>query len=601
MGLDQFTYTQLEQYFKGKFIGYDYRELRNAILTLQEIFGRDMDALRKFLSSADVSINNTEQLAKAAERFAEEANSKSDLVQTQLDQVVGETVDGPALEQMKVGGDGTVYPSPDARVRAEHEQVTSELSDPYFYEEITTSKHFDELSSTTYYLTRVPHIDSKGDPILLKKQFQNDAMNSGTGETVRSFVNRTGATLATNGSIWDTSTNKIKGVQIKDGVVLQDVDGGISYTLGVKADNTLVAYAPSVTAEEIIADGCLNTFTAFFPMIVDGQAVGSDVWGDIENPTTANPRQVIAQFPNKDILFLTCEGRQDGNVGMTYTDCIRILEEIGVTFAYCLDGGGSAQTVLRNILINTPIDGGFKVERAVSDFIYFEKPTLKSKELTRIDVGEIAKKTHDNAVDISKKADKSGGTFTGRVTLEENTYLNGHSYYDNDKSIYGKKSDGTLSRMMGIQYDDRFRLGNTGIPLSLYSSIKPTMVIGNTSNGIATIPSGDILQVATMANGWTSDTSRIVKFGKLFDLLLIIQGYAKVGDSGVTGDSSYIFMLPEEYRPATTKVKRVATLSATETDNRVVIYPDGRVTCSHAFSTVNSGTGIALDMVVPLT
>ncbi len=66
-----------------------------------------------------------------------------------------------------------------------------------------------------------------------------------------------------NASIWNTNNGLIRGVQIQDGKVIQDAKDTNSYTLGIKSDNTLVMYPPSVTAEQVLADGCIDAITAF--------------------------------------------------------------------------------------------------------------------------------------------------------------------------------------------------------------------------------------------------------------------------------------------------------------------------------------------------
>lgn len=106
MALDEFTQTQLEQYFKEKNVGYSYQDMRNVILTLQEIFGRDMDTLKKFLESTGNTITTVEQLTQAATKYAEEsraiasqANDKADNTQNQLDQVVNRATDSDAMSR----------------------------------------------------------------------------------------------------------------------------------------------------------------------------------------------------------------------------------------------------------------------------------------------------------------------------------------------------------------------------------------------------------------------------------------------------------------------------------------------------------------------
>lgn len=126
--IDQMTETELEEFFKNTFVGYSYDDMRRVILALQKIFLGDMDKVRQFLDSASGSISNSEQIVKAAQEYAKEANDKADYTQKQLDLVVGETVDGPAVEQLKLGSDGTTtYDSPDQRVRTEVNALSTSL------------------------------------------------------------------------------------------------------------------------------------------------------------------------------------------------------------------------------------------------------------------------------------------------------------------------------------------------------------------------------------------------------------------------------------------------------------------------------------------
>lgn len=233
--------------------------------------------------------------------------------------------------------------------------LEDEILKEVFYDEITYQKYRDDTSKTDYFITHVPNLDKNGNLIKLRHGFQNDLINSGVGETARSFCNRHTASLVANASIWNTNNGLIRGVQIQDGKVIQDAKDTNSYTLGIKSDNTLVMYPPSVTAEQVLADGCIDAITAFYPMIQDGTAFDLSGVTTVSNVTERHPRNVIAQLPNKDILFLTCEGRTRANLGMTYDDIIRILLARGVTTAYCLDGGGSSQTVVRGHLVNNTL------------------------------------------------------------------------------------------------------------------------------------------------------------------------------------------------------------------------------------------------------
>jgi hypothetical protein len=140
MALDQFTYTQLEQYFKGKYLGYDYRDLRNTILTLQEIFGRDMTSLRAFLDSASITIEKSEELVKAARDYADQALGVANSVQTQFDAVVERATDSDAMSrQAAIDADGVDHLNLKARADNDYLKTKERLDNSATIEEYEVS------------------------------------------------------------------------------------------------------------------------------------------------------------------------------------------------------------------------------------------------------------------------------------------------------------------------------------------------------------------------------------------------------------------------------------------------------------------------------
>jgi exopolysaccharide biosynthesis protein len=283
-------------------------------------------------------------------------------------------------------------------------EVDAEAAETAYYDEITFEKLRDDTSKTDYFLTTIPNLDSEGNLIKLEHGYQNEVFNSGTGESVRSFASRNITSFAINASTFDTITLQPRGIQIQDEMVMQgNVNNSTNrHVLGIKADNTLVSYPPTTPTATILADGCLNALTGFYPMIQNGLSVDPTVYTGESNTTLPNPRQVIAQMANNDIIVLTCEGRSKKNTGMTYDDLIRILLAKGVTFAYCLDGGGSGQTMLRGVILNNPIDDGGKTERKVPDFLYVKKTSTNPQVMktTNKDIGILNKQVKDIVADI---------------------------------------------------------------------------------------------------------------------------------------------------------------------------------------------------------
>lgn len=260
-----------------------------------------------------------------------------------------------------------------------------QLSSNTFYDEITFEKKYDEIAKTTYYITTIPHQDEQGNIIKLQHEFQNNVMDSEP-ETARSFYERTNSSLVINASTWNSQTGKIHGIQIRNGEIIKDTPHENFYTLGIKEDNTLKAFPPYITADEILSEGYINAVTGFYPMIENSEVK------EIPNGGTREPRQIIAQKINKDIIILTVDGRTVNNAGFNDSDIIRILQQYGVVFAYMLDGGGSTSTVVNGMFINKPSDDNGLTERGLADFLYIKKPNSQKEESFSKVISELDKK-----------------------------------------------------------------------------------------------------------------------------------------------------------------------------------------------------------------
>ena len=233
----------------------------------------------------------------------------------------------------------------------------------------TITKHYDEPSKTYYFLTRISHKDDSGNVIKLRHAFAAKDV----GETVREFAVRTGTMLAFNASTQRKPTPETKaptGRQIVDGRIMQEIPTN-RYVLGVKANNELVVFKPEETPERMLQEGTVHALTAFIPLIEDHQNVPDSLLTLVRNLNEKHPRQIIAQFDNLDILFLSCGGRGFDGEGMTSKDLMRVLQELHVKFAFMLDGGGSTSLVEGDKLITKMIDKNGTEERTRPNFLYF--------------------------------------------------------------------------------------------------------------------------------------------------------------------------------------------------------------------------------------
>lgn len=288
----------------------------------------------------------------------------------------------------------------------------------------------DEVSGTTYCLTYIPNKDTDGTQIKMFNGFSGDTFNDGKVSTTSEFAKKVDASVCINSGVFNVNTLVNEGTFIKDGEVLQNNNFDNHYTLAWKDDNTMAAFPATKSTDELLGEGYNNAVTGFIPLIENGREITDTAILNICPHTyEKNPRQVIAQMKNKDIIILGCDGRLSNEAGMTLADCVRILLPLGVDFAYNLDGGGSRSTILKNKKIDPNIDNGGTVERAVPAYLYFNRAeqyenlydneTVEKVNSVEAKVDEVTLAFNNfSQSDIPLVITKNGTPY--RLTLDEN-------------------------------------------------------------------------------------------------------------------------------------------------------------------------------------
>ncbi|MEX6015155.1 phosphodiester glycosidase family protein [Mammaliicoccus sciuri] len=277
--------------------------------------------------------------------------------------------------------------------------------------QMNTGAYYNEVShfrgrkfDTTYYITHIPHLDSQGNIIKLKRGLYGNNPNKPAHMTPSEFARKTKATFVSNASTGSGSQLKLHGQQLYEGQILDSVKGdeypalNDRWTLAIGDDNTLTSFPPDVQASEIRNKGYNNTVSGFGPIISDGKIIVKD--GDYSpNTIVSHPRQVIAQLPNKDLIFFSCDGRENNThtmveKGMTLKEVAEtLLDHYDIQFAYNMDGGGSTASVVRSHKLNRSMDENKTTERKVLDFLYVGKEgaQLRDQDLQNAyqDIGEV--------------------------------------------------------------------------------------------------------------------------------------------------------------------------------------------------------------------
>ena len=178
-----------------------------------------------------------------------------------------------------------------------------------------------------------------------------------TGQYLTDMAKENDALVAINGGGFvdingESNGGQPRGIVIKDGKIIQssrnrDKAGGV---IGFTNDNKL--YLADVPAEEAIKDGVRDA-VEFGPfLIINGNSSfikGNGGYG-------IHPRTVIGQRKDGIVLFLVVDGRRVDSMGADMNDLTDIMLKYGAYNAANLDGGNSSVLVIKNKIINHPID-----------------------------------------------------------------------------------------------------------------------------------------------------------------------------------------------------------------------------------------------------
>ncbi len=168
-------------------------------------------------------------------------------------------------------------------------------------------------------------------------------------------------------------TYEPEGLIIENGAVIQDGSAVFypdSLPLTIDEQGKLWYSDADADAAALVECGIVSAVCGFMPIVVDGQAVPQLEWTNVPHYKYPHQRQIIGQYPNGDYAVITCEGRgYAGSRGWTIFDAQRICMEIGLNFAYNLDGGTSTETVTEGRQINCTYERA--ADRFASTFIVF--------------------------------------------------------------------------------------------------------------------------------------------------------------------------------------------------------------------------------------
>lgn len=219
----------------------------------------------------------------------------------------------------------------------------------------------------TYYVADV----TLSDATVLRSAFAQNQFGTNITETTSDIAEDNDAVFAVNGDYYGFRDT---GIVIRNGVVYRDE--GTREGLAFYTDGHVEVYdETATTADELVAAGVWNTLSFGPAIVADGAVV--DGIEDVEVDTNVGnhsiqgdqPRTAVGVVDDNHLVFVVVDGRSPGySAGVDLTELAEIMQSLGATTAYNLDGGGSSTMYFDGALVNDPLGTG--TERGTSDILY---------------------------------------------------------------------------------------------------------------------------------------------------------------------------------------------------------------------------------------
>ena len=221
--------------------------------------------------------------------------------------------------------------------------------------------------TVTYYVADVTLTDATA----LRSAFAQNQFGSNITEDTSDIAADNGAVFAINGDYYGFRDT---GIVVRNGVVYRDE--GAREGLALYRDGHVEVYdETTTTADELVAAGVWNTLSFGPALLEDGQVL--DGIEDVEVDTNVGnhsiqgeqPRTAVGVIDDNHLVFVVVDGRSPGySKGVTMTGLAEIMQGLGATTAYNIDGGGSSTMYFDGAVVNDPLGKG--QERGTSDILY---------------------------------------------------------------------------------------------------------------------------------------------------------------------------------------------------------------------------------------
>ena len=233
---------------------------------------------------------------------------------------------------------------------------------------------YGRLNGASYVFVRIPKTTNNGRKIMPKIRLTSkDGSLDGAKRSALRYSIDNSSGFVINGGLFDVGTKQPIGQTIIDGVSIvntphqqgannETISDTECYPLCIDVNGTLSApYDRYVDTAVMLADGVVQAVSGWGKLVENYAITEHDIAEEIVHPGRYC-RQAIGQYQNGDYCVCTVDmsGYSNGienESGLTYMELAQIFVDRGVKFAYSLDGGGSAETVIGERQLNAIYEG----------------------------------------------------------------------------------------------------------------------------------------------------------------------------------------------------------------------------------------------------
>lgn len=209
-------------------------------------------------------------------------------------------------------------------------------------------------------------------PDLLKTAFAENTFGRNVKDTVQNMAEDVDAVFAINGDYYGYRKT---GFVVRNGTLYRDsIYSDTQEAVIFWKDGSLSSvFEKDVSAKDLVDKGAMHVLSFGPTLIADGEIV-VNAEDEVNRNMKSNPRTAIGMVEPLHYFVVVSDGRLEDERGLSVLELARFFKQLGCTFAYNLDGGGSATMVFMGEVLNFPTSKGDYKEREVSDIVYIGKP-----------------------------------------------------------------------------------------------------------------------------------------------------------------------------------------------------------------------------------